>query len=661
MLTASRRRQFRERRSGRSVAAAPPELAGVERAVVEAGTEALETTEFIDLALRHLAACRRVSGSELPNAAATVIGEEEFAVLFAQPVDGPAPPGWTATSDGRAWTLPRETILEEELRQQPAPYPALVSVGLDDGGRTWLLDLEAVGVVGVAGSGAGVEDLVRFLVAELALNAWSEGTEVLLTGAFATETVDLNPARVRVVDAETAIRRGTRIARDAAETAQNMDMDLLDLRRDAVAVDSTGTVVIITPGQAGDELADAVRGHARSRVVVVHDEQTPSIELTGDGKAFLPAWGVTIEPFGLPAEQGAAMADLMGTLRRTEDRPMPALEDASPVGRLITADGALREEFTEPRSANGGDPSSLLPEADEVYVAAAATTSEDLAALAPGVPAEVRAEIEGLDPGLDDDLAAWRDATSRRPRVQVMGPVDVHACGMPKEEIANLGGTIEFIVYLACQEQGVTPERAAVALEWSEATVHNRARDARRLLGERENGETWLPEATKSRTARQRGVASYELDPGVLVAADLFRRLRLRAQARGEDGLPDLVAALSLVSGRPFDQLRKRGYGWLRDGEPLDHYLCHAIVDVAHIVVDRSLAAGDTATARFACEIALRAVPDEEKPALDLAAITEAEKSGTADGIVGEVLDRVDADPTARTDQVIEQRGWLAG
>ena len=63
MLTASRRRQFRERRSGRSVAAAPPELARVERAVVEAGTEALETTEFIDLALRHLAACRRVSGS----------------------------------------------------------------------------------------------------------------------------------------------------------------------------------------------------------------------------------------------------------------------------------------------------------------------------------------------------------------------------------------------------------------------------------------------------------------------------------------------------------------------------------------------------------------------------------------------------------------------
>ena len=493
-----------------------------------------------------------------------MIGDEEFAVLFAQPVDGAAPPGWTATSDGRAWTLPRETILEEELRQQPAPYPALVSVGLDDDGRTWLLDLEAMGVVGVAGSGAGVEDLVRFLVAELALNAWSEGTEVLLTGGFATEMVALNPARVRVVDAETAIRRGTRIARDAAETAQNMDMDLLDLRRDAVAVDSTGTVVIITPGQAGDELADAVRGHARSRVVVVHDERTPSIELTGDGKAFLPAWGVTIEPFGLPAEQGAAMADLMGTLRRTEDRPMPALEDASPVGRLITADGALREEFTEPRSANGGDPSSLLPEADEVYVAAAATTSEDLAALAPGVPAEVRSEVEALDPGLDDDLAAWRDATSRRPRVQVMGPVDVHAWGVPKEEIANLGGTIEFIVYLACQEQGVTPERAAVALEWSEATVHNRARDARRLLGERENGETWLPEATKSRTARRRGVASYELDPGVLVAADLFRRLRLRAQARGEDGLPDLVAALSLVSGRPFDQLRKRGYGWLR-------------------------------------------------------------------------------------------------
>jgi len=407
-------------------------------------------------------------------------------------------------------------------------------------------------------------------------------------------------------------------------------------------------------------LAAVGRARPRSRVVVVHDEQMPAVELTSDGMAYLPTWGVTLEPLLLTAEQALAMADLMAATRQVEDQPMPAADESSPVGRLITADGALREEFTAARAVAGDDPSSLLPDADAVYVASAATTTEDLAALAPGVPAQIRAEVQALDPGLDDDLAAWRDPESRRPRVQVMGPVDVAAWGARREEVANLGGTIEFIVYLACQEHGVTPERAAVALGWSEATVHNRARDARRLLGERPDGEPWLPEATKSRTARLRGVAAYELHPELLVAADLFRRLRLRGQARGADGMEDLVAALSLVTGRPFDRLRKRGYGWLVEN-PLDHHLCHAIVDVAHLIVGRALSTGDTRTARWACEIAIKAAPDEDKPRLDLAAVTAAEGSGSVDDLLDEqIIDRVDEDLTARSEQVIDQRGWLA-
>jgi nucleoid-associated protein YgaU len=660
MLLAGRRRQFRERRSGRSIAATPSELVGVERAVLEAGSESMETTEFIDLALRHLAASQRVAGRELPNVGAAVIGEEEFAVLFTDPVDGEVPHGWDATNDGRAWTLPRETILEDELREQPAPYPALVSVGVDPSGRTWMLDLEAAGVFGVAGTGAQVEDLVRFLVAELALNAWSDGTEVMLTADFATETVGLNPTRVQLVDAETAARRGARTARDTIESAENMGMDLLDFRRDAIAIDSTGAVVIIVPGQAEDELVDAVRGRARSRVVVVHDDEMPAIELTGDGMAYLPMWAVTLEPHTLPAEQAAAMADLMGAVRQVEDQPMPAADESTPLGRLMTADGALREEFTEPRVAEGDDPNSLLPDADEVYVAAAATTAEDLAALAPSVPAELRAEIEALDPGLDDDMAAWNDPELRRPRVRVMGPIEVQAWGERKEEVDNVGGTTEFIVYLACQEHGVSPERSAAALRWTARTVWNRATDARKLLGERADGDPWVWDAPISPTARKTGVAAYELHPEVLVDADLFRRLHLRAPARGAEGLEDLVAALSLVTGLPFDRQRKRGYGWLVDGQRHDHYLAHAVSDVAHLVVNRALASSDTATARWACEIAIKADPDADRPRLDLAAVTAAEGSGSADDVVAEqVIDRVDADPTARTEQVLDQRGWL--
>lgn len=77
----------------------------------------------------------------------------------------------------------------------------------------------------------------------------------------------------------------------------------------------------------------------------------------------------------------------------------------------------------------------------------------------------------------------------------------------------------------------------------------------------------------------------------LLSDADLFRRLRLRGEASGADGLNDLAAALRLVTGVPYHQLRRRGGLWLTDSRD-DNYLTVAIVDTAHLVTTRALAAG---------------------------------------------------------------------
>ena len=127
----------------------------------------------------------------------------------------------------------------------------------------------------------------------------------------------------------------------------------------------------------------------------------------------------------------------------------------------------------------------------------------------------------------------------------------------------NRGGILEFIVYLACREHGVPVERAADQLGWQPGTVQNRAGEARRALGVRDDGEDWLPDAQRSPAALSRGVATYQLLPELLVDADLLRRLRLRPHARGPDGIEDLITALRLVEGEPFSQLRRNGYGWL--------------------------------------------------------------------------------------------------
>ena len=105
---------------------------------------------------------------------------------------------------------------------------------------------------------------------------------------------------------------------------------------------------------------------------------------------------------------------------------------------------------------------------------------------------------------------------------------------------------------------------------------------------------------------------------------DRFRRLRARGQSRGADGMADLIAALHLVSGEPFTDLRKDGWGWLLEGDRLDHIMTAAIVDVGHIVTTHALAVGDLDLADFASSVALAGSPYDEIGNLDRIAVDRA-------------------------------------
>ena len=263
---------------------------------------------------------------------------------------------------------------------------------------------------------------------------------------------------------------------------------------------------------------------------------------------------------------------------------------------------------------------SLLPKPDEEYLAAAATTSDDLAALAPRVPPPISERILALDPALDEDLAAWHDSYATRPKIKVLGPVELT---VPEEPTGDAAGrrahAAEVVAYLATHPQGVTTGQLACDFDVQERVVHNYVSAARQWVGsDPATGASFIPDCTRTDAGRRRGMGVYQV-VGVLSDEDLFRRLRVRAQARGPEGIEDLVAALRLVRGRPFDQLRKRGYGWLAE-TPLDHQLTAAIVDVAHLVATHALAEEDHETALWAAEQAVQAAPDEEKPRLDYAA-----------------------------------------
>ena len=63
-------------------------------------------------------------------------------------------------------------------------------------------------------------------------------------------------------------------------------------------------------------------------------------------------------------------------------------------------------------------------------------------------------------------------------------------------------------------------------------------------------GRPHIPDNRLTDAARTRGRGAYQVE-GLLVDADLFRRLRVRGETRGPDGLDDLRQALSLVIGTP--------------------------------------------------------------------------------------------------------------
>ena len=209
---------------------------------------------------------------------------------------------------------------------------------------------------------------------------------------------------------------------------------------------------------------------------------------------------------------------------------------------------------------------------------------------------------------------------SRR-RSRLLGPVTVRTLGDATATAHRRPYYVEFLAYLALHPNGVTAEKLAEDLCIRPQKARSDLSIIRKWLGQSRSGKPYLPRAQQT---HQDGVpATYALD-GVLCDLDLFRRLRARGQSRGAEGMADLVSALHLVSGEPFTDLRKDGWGWLLEGDRLDHIMTAAIVDVGHIVTTHALTVGDLDLADFASNVALAASPYDEIATLDRVAVDRA-------------------------------------
>ncbi len=351
-LLRARRRQFRHRGPGRSIRTPPPELAGTEQAVVEAGRRGAADVTWLNAALRSLARTVAPTDVPLPDVVAACLTDGAIRLVLARPHHSPPAP-WRADGDGTRWTLDRDTTLGFSEADVPfgfAPFPTLVTVGESAAGEHWLLDLERITALSLSGSPERCLDLARFLAAELAHNAWSEHLGVTLVG-FGAEMAALNPLRLRYTEDLASAVAGLRHALGrAVEATADTGVGVLDGRlRDGVGDGWAPQVLLIAPSVAATdgaglrELLAAMRaqpGRTAVALVLADEPDGAAIgtrwQLTVDeaGTLRIPALGLELTAQRLPAEEaadsgGAARA---GRGRRGRaDAPRPG---GAAVGRL---------------------------------------------------------------------------------------------------------------------------------------------------------------------------------------------------------------------------------------------------------------------------------------------------------------------------------------
>jgi nucleoid-associated protein YgaU len=609
LLRQHHRSQRRHRLPGRELTVPPPELRPAEKTIHVEGIATATLIERLDGLLRMLPhrARSRLLAAEL--------GENRITLHLTEPAALPHP--WTGGP-----TIWATDVEPQTTNGDVAPYPLLASIGQSDDGHLWLLNLEELQIINLTGDRERTEALGRHLAAELTVTPWSMLVQVD-TQSLAPELTGLDPLRLHHHDHPDSLLP---LAADLDPAGRLAGFDP-DRYHAIIAAQDSEPVRTITK--------TAITDHDRSGVAVVVLDTLPDLDavtitITADGHLTIahPALqDLRLTAAGLSSEEASTCAAIVEASREAQNRPMPQIASATNgMETLIDAAGALRPEYVHERpAASDQEPAgqnSLLPEPTDRYVAQCATTADDVNQLAPIVDDATHDTVTTLDPTLDHDVAEWLSPDPRLPKLTLLGPVHLRACGAVPP--ARRPYFAELLAYLMLHPDGVRTDEFLNAMGVSRSRLTIDLGKLRNWLGKNpRTGKDHLQDARRTPASQLLGYPAYQAED-ILVDLDLFRRLRTRGQARGADGITDLRQALHLVTGEPFSQLRDKGWSWLLDGQRHDHIAVSMIVDAAHLVVNRALTEDQHDIAREAAEIAAKAAPYDDIPRLDYSRVLAA-------------------------------------
>jgi DNA-binding SARP family transcriptional activator/nucleoid-associated protein YgaU len=494
-----RRRRFTAAHDGQ----APAPATGKDRALQQTVTAAADETRVEDLQLALGALAAAVANSGIAVRPRVVRhGADCLEVLLDHPSTD-APPGWQAEGDGLVWVLDEPVDPDEPLDGPMCPVPLLVTIGQPDEDANIYIDLEADGLVALAGDVDVARDLARSMVTELALAPLADTLRVIVIG-------DLVEPDAAHLDHLTLVETWADVADDLTAWAQESHSALVDNgwpntftgRGYDPDHDALVPIVVVATKPPPPDLLALLRDTQPSAVAVVVADHVDGASAT----IRCEADALTLDDIDLSfTPQGVDATELedMGHLLLSVEQPPP---DPHTVG--------INSDRQQP------DPASSLD--------AAGADAGDVEA------------FEASDPPAYDVL------------VRLLG--DIRVDGGPRP--LNPKPT-SVTAYLALH-RAVTSDRLEEACWYgSDGTSHRkRLRDVmtecRDALGSHH-----LP-------ANRDGV--YRIGPDIRTDLELFDWHVARAADQDpEDAVASYREALDLVTGRPFSYANaaRRSFGWV--------------------------------------------------------------------------------------------------
>ncbi len=272
---------------------------------------------FLDRALRDLVEACREAGQPLPPVYAVRLDDASLTLHLA-----PAAPGavgeWRAEDDGARWV--RE-MFEETGRpaEEPLPYPALVSLGVDGQGCDVLVDLEAAGgVVAIEGDPHVASEVAAAIALQGGTASWSTDLRVLASG-LPGGLAGVGDERIRITED---------LATDLDELERALETvpaDVLTGRLERRGSEPSRLVVVgeATTPELEDRLV-GLTGPERQPLAVVlaggHRAARWTLHVDSSGHLRLDELGLTVTANRIGHDQVEGIADLFAAARQP-DRP----------------------------------------------------------------------------------------------------------------------------------------------------------------------------------------------------------------------------------------------------------------------------------------------------------------------------------------------------